>query len=618
MNSSDRHSTVRVVLLLLLPMLFACSTSTQDQVMAAEPALESTTDSIDELLSDANRRSGAAAAKLSLQAIEEMVAEEFFDRARVEIERLRRPDNLPPELRLQYAMLQARLAIQVGNTEAALRWLEGALASDVNPRTRIGQDYFLLLAQINSTNGRHEDAISSYLAVADYLRSSERSELVYNGIWQALTELADAELEVLAERADSYALRGWVELARVYRADQFSMRSQLDAIAQWRNTWTRHPAVDRMPAALLELRDVWEQRPNHIALILPLQEAFGNAIHEGFLSAYYQGLSVSREVPKISVYDSSNVSQIFSLYNQAVASGVDMIVGPVNKELVNQLHQLPALPVPTLALNYADDSSRHPDNLFQFGLAPEDEIAQAAALAWDAGYRNAALLTPQSQDYARLQDAFSGAWNELGGQLVSINSFSGDSDYGDVIKRLMAIDSSEARADRLLDILPRSDMEFTPRRRNDIDFIFLIANPRQGRQIKPTLAFYFAEGVPVYAMPSIYDGLNNQSENRDLDGIIFTDAPWVLDSASPLKQAVAENLRQAQGPLQRLRALGIDSYLLHARLQQLADRQIVHLQGVTGDLSMVDNQRIRRNLQVARFQDGLVTTVTGEDSASDD
>jgi outer membrane PBP1 activator LpoA protein len=148
-------------------------------------------------------------------------------------------------------------------------------------------------------------------------------------------------------------------------------------------------------------------------------------------------------------------------------------------------------------------------------------------------------------------------------------------------------------------------MEFTPRRREDIDFIFLIANPRKGRQIKPTLAFNFAEDIPVYALPSIYDGAVNQSENRDLDGIVFTDAPWLLDSADPLKSEVSENLRQTLGPLQRLRAMGIDSFRLYPRLQQMANQQIPNLRGTTGTLTMMENQRIQRKLEVARFVDGL-------------
>jgi len=170
----------------------------------------------------------------------------------------------------------------------------------------------------------------------------------------------------------------------------------------------------------------------------------------------------------------------------------------------------------------------------------------------------------------------------------------------------MAIDSSEQRAADLLDLLPRTNLEFTPRRRQDIDFIFLVANPRQGRLIKPTLAFYFAGDIPVYALPSIFDGTIDSAENRDLEGIWFTDAPWLLDSAPPLRQRADAELRPVPGPLQRLRALGVDSFRLYPRLQQLANAEVPSIPGTTGVLSLSGNQRIYRELEVARFRNGKV------------
>ena len=115
-------------------------------------------------------------------------------------------------------------------------------------------------------------------------------------------------------------------------------------------------------------------------------------------------------------------------------------------------------------------------------------------------------MSPSSADYQQLQQEFASYWRELGGELVSSASFSGDNEYADLVRQLLAIDASEARAEKITDILPRNEVEFIPRRRSDIDFIFLMANPRQGRQIKPTLAFYFAGDIPVYALPAINDG----------------------------------------------------------------------------------------------------------------
>ena len=599
---------------------FGCST-TEQSALETRGSLQSTAESIDELLSRARSRSGLEAAALSIQAMELMLDDGQASRATIVADQLSNPTLLPGSYQFRYALIRAELSLQAQRAEEALLWLTGNLINYLDNPTQLGDpspgadDYYFLLATAYRDNGEVTKAINTYLQISETGELAKNGERV-NAIWTGLNLLDKAALTGYARNANSYESRGWIELATVAQSDQTSIKRQLDSIAQWRRVWIRHSAATRLPEPLIALQRVWDERPRHIALILPLQEIAGNAILEGFFSAYYQALAISREVPRISIYDSSGVKLVYPIYDEAVASGADLIIGPLNKDLVNQLQQLPELPVPTLALNYADNIRSQRDKLYQFGLAPEDEIAQAVDLAWGAGHRNAAVITPQSASYLRLQSIFSELWSAKGGNLVSKATFSGDSDYIDVIKRLMAIDSSEARKNRLLDLLPRSKMEFTPRRRNDLDFIFLIANPGQGRQIKPTLAFYFAGDVPVYSMPSIYDGQVNASENRDLDGIIFTDSPWVLGSSNPLKSEMASSLRQAQGTLQRLRAMGIDCFRLYPRLQQLADRQIDSLQGATGVLRLSSNQQIHRTLDVAIFVNGVAIEI--EPSSAND
>ncbi|MDA1371603.1 MAG: penicillin-binding protein activator [Proteobacteria bacterium] len=614
MTSLLLHKLVRLGLLTVVALSIGCATSPPITEVLA-PAEESTTESIDELLSTAQARSGVTRTSLVMEAVEALIEADMFERAENELLALNLPGNTPAELQLRYALIRASFDFRNDQPQSALRWLNGELTRSVDNQSQLGMRYYQLLGDVLISIGQITDAIAAYVQISTS-RPSDVDSTLFDDIWSALTRLQDSELSLLAESAGNYELRGWVELARIVRVEQFSIRSQLDSINQWQRTWALHSAVDRLPGQLNQLQQTWDQRPTHIALILPLQRPEGNAIQEGFLSAYYQALEISREVPRISVYDSSNLTSVLAIYAEAVASGADLVIGPLNKSLVNQLAELPELPVKTLALNYSDFEPLDRENLFQFGLAPEDEINQAAALAWESGYRNAAIITPQSPDYLRLQTFFADSWRAQGGVLVSQQTFSSDSDYAEVIKQLMSIDSSEARADRLLDILPRNNMEFTPRRREDIDFIFLIANPRQGRQIKPTLAFYFAENIPVYSLPSIYDGQDNQSENIDLEGIVFTDAPWVLNRSDELRIEIDASLRRAQGPLQRLRAMGIDSFRLYPRLEQLASRGVSALLGTTGRLTMSDGQRIHRTLRVARFENGLVRECRKEISDS--
>lgn len=613
MKAFTQNSVHRMFVAGILFISITCS-SPPPPVVNAPPQIESTTESIDELLRQANLATGPDSASLRLKAIEELINFGYLDRAELEIGSIQNPNRLRATLQIQLALIRAQIAIKQNQFDSALRWLSGNLAESANGDTSAGRRLILLRGQLYQSINRNEDAIIDFTSITESWPTNAETSL-FEDIWLALTSLQDEELDKLAEEADSYEMRGWIELARIYQVDQFSIRSQLDLIVQWRRIWASHSAAARLPAPLIELQMTWENRPKHIALILPLQEATGNAIQEGFLSAYYQSLSVSRDVPQISVFDSTGLADINDTFDQAVASGADLIIGPLDKKLVNQISERIEIPVPTLALNYTDED-RLAENLFQFGLAPEDEISQVINLAWEAGYKNAAVIMPDNLDYQRLEKFFSETWKNQGGQVVSSARFIGDSGYAEVIKRLMAIDSSEARAEKLLDLLPRLNMEFTPRRRSDIDFIFLVANPRQGRQLKPTLAFYFAGDIPVFSMPSVYDGQENQTGNRDLDGIIFTDAPWVLNPTHQLRDEVNTNLRQAQGPLQRLRAMGIDSFRLYPRLKQFSNNSISSVSGTTGVLTMSENRRIHRSLTTARFEDGIAVPFRLPNSAS--
>lgn len=598
----------------MITLLTGCGTT---EVSAPQPVAPVNTAVIqaEALVSTAAQSSGAAAAALLLEAAQIYLAEADYAGARELTDRVQTPARLTEELQVAYAMLQADLAIVAGDSAAAMRWLTGNLTQSMTEDSPNAPEFYTTLGSLHEDNGNVTGAINAYALAARQINHPSAAQIVER-LWARLQGLTAEELERLAANADSYQLRGWIELGRVYRADEFNIRSQLDAIERWQQVWTNHTAAQILPADLASLQTLWDARPRRIALLLPLQQTAGIAIQEGFLSAYYEALAVSREVPIISVYDTSDLRNVESIYQDAVTAGADLIIGPLNKDLVNQLNSGNRLPIPTLALNYSDSSQIVTGNLFQFGLAPEDEISQAASLAWNSGHRQAAIIAPDTLNYVRLRTAFADAWEQLGGNVVSNATYGDTNDYSEVVKRLMAIDSSEQRAADLLDLLPRANLEFTPRRRQDIDFIFLMANPRQGRLIKPTLAFYFAGDIPVYALPSIFDGAIDSAENRDLEGIWFTDAPWLLDNDSPLRQRADAELRSVTGPLQRLRALGVDSFRLYPRLQQLANAEIPSITGTTGVLSLSNNQRIYRELEVARFRSGKVERQVLEISAN--
>ena len=568
---------------------------------------ESTTDSINELLSQAALFSGNQAFVLKLEAISELIENDLFERAKEEIGKINSSDSFELEAQLNFLLLNAQIAKAENQSQIALRWLENSIAKGVNPVSEIGRKILLLKGQTYLTLNQPELALFVFTEITESWPTESETSL-FEDLWQSLQEIEGSRLSLIAEDSTSYELRGWIELTRIFRSEETSMKKQLDNIDQWRRTWVRHSAAIRLPQPLRDLQDSWNGRPLDVALILPILQPAGNAIYEGFLSAYYQELLASQEVPRVSIYDSSEVIDISEIYNKAVANGAELIIGPLKKSLVNQLQDYSELPINTLALNYADNPSSD-NKLYQFGLAPEDEIREVINIAWEDGHRTAAILMPEDGDYQELQRFFENSWVQRGGKVVSRVNFHESSNYAEIVKMLMAIDSSEVRAEKLLNLLPRRNMEFTPRIRKDVDFIFLVANPNEGRQIKPTLAFYFAEDIPVYSIPSIYEGSENPTENRDLNGIIFADAPWVLGPTTELNRSTNEDLRQVTGPLRRLRAMGIDSFRLYPRLQQFSSGSIKIMEGATGQLFIDESQKFQRKLKAARFVEGIATRI---------
>ncbi|EGH34260.1 LppC putative lipoprotein, partial [Pseudomonas syringae pv. japonica str. M301072] len=115
--------------------------------------------------------------------------------------------------------------------------------------------------------------------------------------------------------------------------------------------------------------------------------AVAKALREGFMAAHFQAQQAGENPPAIQVFDSSRITSMDEFYRQAQAAGVQLVVGPLEKNLVKQLNSRQQLPITTLALNYSDTSNEGPAQLYQFGLAAEDEAREVARRAWADGKR---------------------------------------------------------------------------------------------------------------------------------------------------------------------------------------------------------------------------------------
>lgn len=493
-----------------------------------------------------------------------------------------------------------------------------------------------LRAQLFALQGKVEVSLQERILLSERLREPEAKLQNQKALWHTLMALERDQLTQNAQRTNNQELKGWYQLAALSKDNQTTLEQQQVRLEQWQADWPRHPASQQLPDDLRLLNQLIEQQPRQIALLLPEQGNLSQAaaaVRDGFLAAYYHARGEQGQVPLIRQYDTSGATPIRQLYLQAVAEGAELVIGPLDKDQVKTLYDMDARSVPLLSLNYLEDepqvvssSSLIPQDwtqlqldsfalkeqpsspFYQFGLAGEDEARQAARRAFQEGHRQAMLLTPQRNWAERSARAFSREWQALGGEVLVDSQFAGNDSYSQIVQQSLLIDQSQARRQELTRLLG-THLEFEPRRRQDLDMIFLIADPEQGRQIKPTLAFHYAGDLPVYATSHIYSGQQASKDNRDLNGVRFNTMPWLLGGDFPEKELLGRHT-QSSAIYNRLHALGVDAFRLYPRLPQLQSIEQARLYGATGALRMAEGRRLEREQVWAEFQRGLARPIT--------
>lgn len=477
-------------------------------------------------------------------------------------------------------------------------------------------DYHDLRADAYHLSGNRIETARELIRREHYLRDPEIIKANQQDIWQSLSMLTERALLQLRTEPPPNILSGWMDLVRITKAFQLRPTMLQQALEQWRSSYPNHPADQALIDTLRSRKQDDVSIPNRIALLLPFSGKFGKAaeaIRDGFFAAYYS--NPAQREQSIQIYDvGDNAQAITEIYQQAINNGAQFVVGPLHKDSINSLAEASPLPVPTLGLNYSLEENI-PANLYQFGLSPEEEARQVAERTWLDGHINAAVLVPAGPWGERVAHAFQLRWQEVGGKIVSQQNYNpADKDFSRPIKTLLNINQSQQRYRSLSNLLNRK-LKFTPRRRNDVDFIFMAAYPRQARQIRPQLKFYHATSVPVYATSHVFTGSLNPERDRDMDGLVFGDMPWVLSDSTThrsLRGQLETQISKAGNSLQRLYALGIDAYNIIGALNPLKQYSHERYDGETGSLSLDLKQRVQRQVTWVKFRSGRPVLVDQE------
>lgn len=517
---------------------------------------------------------------------------------------------LSPQQAPEYALLDVQVTLARGDSAQA--WQKASLMP-VPATVPEKIEYFKIRKRAAFASGQIGDAVSAEIALEPWLSNAQEIRESRLNLLDELRAASDQGVKIDPGAATDSVVRGWLELAPLAAAAARNPGAAIPEIEAWRARNPNHPANEIVRIQLLgneQIRQPLEAEA-HIALLLPITSRAGGAamqVRDGFMTAYYQSPPTQR--PRVRIYDTGE-GGIGEAVTHATQEGAEFIVGPLTREEVMAAADLASAHPPILALNFLPNERPAPAAFYQYALSPEDEARSAARRVLEDGHRHGVAIVPSGDWGARVLAAFKQELEAGGGSLFASGSIdSTQTDYSEEVQQILRISDSQARYKRLESILG-TKLQFEPRRRADLEFIFTPAQPGVERLLRSQLRFHYAGDVPTYATSDAFEP--DPRANQDLEGLMFPDMPWMLggDLAEAVRSAVHDAWPNGGPRRGRLFAFGFDAYRLAVALRERGVTNNINIEGLTGRLSVDPERRVHRELNWAQIHDGEVRLLQG-------
>lgn len=478
------------------------------------------------------------------------------------------------------------------------------------------QEHYEIAKNIYSNYGRTVDAINAQLHAFSLNQEANQDDVL--AIWTNLNEMADWQLQQLVTMKPPF-IDGWARLssyARRFGANQLQFKRY---VTQWRNQFPVHPAfiitetfedntLGEQSNEITEFNDL-----NNIAVLLPLsgpQVKAGIAAQQGILAAFQQD-----ETKKLHFIDSAT-SDWSTLQSTLTELKVNHVIGPLLRSNVNKYLAVENLTIPTLLLNLPNSKALLPHQ-YALSMRPEDEAMQAASSLARLQFKQPIVLSHDDAVSKRIALAFTKQWQLETQQTLETVYFEQGKKMQTNLKESLDVAQSQARI-KEIDLRVKYNVKSEARNRRDVDMIYIVGTPTQTRLVKPYIDVNiapFADLIPVYASSRSHSVKIDTSNTRDLEGLTFTEMPWLLESKQQNKQLaqLTQNLfPQRSDSLQRIFAMGYDSLTLVEKLEVMQSKPYVRHYGQTGVLQLNSDNTLTRSLLWGKYQKDKVNQIAME------
>ncbi len=471
---------------------------------------------------------------------------------------------------------QRVLLVQV-QTDLALGLIDEAAAALADPGFSTGEK-----ASLRADLCQRERQIACVANELIRAAEAEGASSTYNNrIWDALLRTTAGAGSLTGVSADE-SLQGWLDLVDLVRQAP-SLQAEREAFSKWRQRYPNHTAASQLPDAIDYLLSNDSAAPMTIAVLLPLTgplASIGHAVRDGLVAAHIQEVSTS--TPTLMFLDSA-AQPIAQLHDQAVQSGVRMIVGPLVKNDVVALAAL-SPQIPVVALNYLDTTSPSAD-FYQLGLAIEDEGLGIGEALNRFGHEKVLFITSTAPWASRSLSAIQQQWT---GE-TSRTDISNAKDMTEIIGGALRATPSFRRKAELQSVLGMP-VQFTGGVRHDLQAIVALTDPAQTSTLGPALSYHAVGTIPTFVGTQ---SVRNNGAIFSLQGARASELPVMLADDALNQQLRSSFAGQGSADIS-FYALGADAYRLLQRLPSSTAPNSRTIWGATGLLTLNSSRQFRR------------------------
>ena len=166
----------------------------------------------------------------------------------------------------------------------------------------------------------------------------------------------------------------------------------------------------------------------------------------------------------------------------------------------------------------------------------------------------------------------------------------------DIFSNLLLLDQSQKRKRKLSRSISR-ELNHKSRTRKDIDALFLSVSTQEARSLKPALDYNYFEDIQVFLANDWVGDIQFLKVDKDLDGVISIDIPFMLPTPLP------KELRALQNKSRNF-AIGYDAFEIALLTKGARNLSGVTYKGLTGKITF-NNNAIYRKSTIFKIRDGI-------------